>query len=212
MSTSPSYPPAPWHLAGDLVGTVLRMPPGALPPDLLPEHLPVTRKDGGVDLVAGWVDYRPGGLLAYREFLVAALLPGRLPLTGSILRIWVDSEASLAGGRELWDIPKRLAEFDFAGNHARILLAGKELAAFTYRERFRLPVRLPCPVDVVQETPGRHRRTRSSWRAELSVGRGRLTAAEDGELDFLNRGRVLAHLGLRDFRVTFGVRSEVTGA
>ena len=76
---------------------------------------------------AAFVSYEPGSPLTYSELLVARPIPvpgrrgRRASIPGSswarsarveITDIWVDSPASVAGGRELWAIPKGLCDFD----------------------------------------------------------------------------------------------------
>lgn len=207
-SSDAAYPAPPWNLRGDLVGTVLRMPPGTVPGHLVPRHLDITRRDNSSLLAAAWVDYRAGSELCYREFMVSAIIRLRPRIIGTVLRIWVDSPASRRGGRELWDIPKDLAEFsfDYQGSCVRTSAAagGEELASYTYRERGRVPVGLPFGVVIAQEKSNAIRRTASSWKAHLATGSGRLTVPASSELSFLTQGRPLAHLALRDFRTTFG--------
>ena len=95
-----TYPDAPWDMVGQLWLTLFRVP-------------------APVD------DLRPAGMhgvafVRYEEAQPADLLPscswpGRSASDQgrrvSISDIWADSPASVAGGRELWAIPKLLAEF-----------------------------------------------------------------------------------------------------
>ncbi len=70
------------------------------------------RVDAAALVATAWVHYEPGGVLSYRELLTAVLVRRGGRSLVSITDIWVDSEASLRGGRELWGIPKDLATFD----------------------------------------------------------------------------------------------------
>ncbi len=68
---------------------------------------------------AAFVSYEEGSPLTYSELLVARALPrseGRGRKV-SITDIWVDSPASVAGGRELWAIPKGLCDFELDTAH-----------------------------------------------------------------------------------------------
>ena len=58
---------------------------------------------------AAFVSYEEPSPLTYSELLVARLVEGRRV---QVPDIWVDSPASMAGGRELWAIPKGLADFE----------------------------------------------------------------------------------------------------
>src|SRR5687768_9930059 len=99
-----SYPPEPWQLHGRACVSVWLVRATALPP--LPVR-PVT-VFGRAVVGTAFVDYRPPGM-AYHEVLAAVLVRRGLRFGVSIPRIWVDSPASLAGGRELWGIPKEPA-------------------------------------------------------------------------------------------------------
>lgn len=114
-----SYPPEPWHLQGEMVVSMWRLPQALLPqpPDGLPPGVrPWTM--GGSGLVgAAWVDYQPGGTLEYRELLAAVLTRHRGRPVVTISHIWVDSETSRDGGRALWGIPKDLATLTFTPDH-----------------------------------------------------------------------------------------------
>src|SRR5690348_15376512 len=74
---------------------------------------------GGRCLVGtAWVVYEPGGVLQYQELLCAVLVRHRGRPRVCIVDIWVDSVASRDGGRELWGIPKDLAELAIEPSHA----------------------------------------------------------------------------------------------
>ena len=213
-----SYPPEPWYLRGQLHLTVWRMPLAglpALPPGLAPVRL------GGCALVGtAWVVYEPGGVLSYRELLVAVpVWHGRL-LRASITDIWVDSAPSLRGGRELWGIPKELATFDFAGpRFAASTPDGAPIARGTVAPRAGLPGRWPARYAVVQNVGVQNIGAKDAGAqypaGELAVtpvhsrAALRLTSADwefapDGLLGWLTGGRPLLSASLRDFRLRFG--------
>src|SRR3954468_6618453 len=102
-----SYPPAPWDMGGSLWVTLSRV---REPVDDL--------RPAGV-YGAAFVSYEEGSPLTYHELLVARPLEtaehGRRV---TITDIWVDSPESVAGGRELWAIPKGLCDFTFDTSHA----------------------------------------------------------------------------------------------
>lgn len=94
-----TYPPAPWDMHGQLWLSVFRVRPGDHP----------ERPAGmyGVALVA----YEEPSPLTYSELLVARPVREAGGRRVNITDIWVDSEDSLHGGRDLWAIPKGLATF-----------------------------------------------------------------------------------------------------
>src|SRR5215213_10748237 len=91
-----TYPAAPWHMHGQLWLSLFRVRTGDHPD-----------RDPGVYGVA-LVKYEQPSPLTYGELLVAHMVKtgGRPAKAVSITDIWVDSPASVAGGRELWAIPK----------------------------------------------------------------------------------------------------------
>jgi Acetoacetate decarboxylase (ADC) len=215
--TGVTYPPAPWRLRGEMFGAVLRLPRGAVPADLVPVHTRSRRRDGSVIAVAAWVDYQPGSVLTYRELMVVSMTGLAMPLTGTVLRIWVSSVESLMGGRKLWRIPKDLAEFTFGTGEAgdrrgtftgSIRADGREQASYRFVPRFTVPGKWPSLMAVDQDTETGQRHTLSSMRGRLQVGRGNLHVPDDSELAFLNTGSTIAHLALRDFRAVFGRSSK----
>ncbi|MGK4903871.1 acetoacetate decarboxylase family protein [Streptomyces albus] len=115
---SETFPPQPWRLRGQMYVALWQVPARRLPGWLLPPGVrPLGWRERRV-VVTFWVDYRHGGTLAYRELLVAlAVRDGHGP-AGCAVEAWVDDDRSLAGGRELWGIPKQPAVFAFAtGRH-----------------------------------------------------------------------------------------------
>jgi hypothetical protein len=101
----------------------------ALPPEL---HgaVRVLRLGRRAFVGTAWVDYRPGGDLSYRELLSAVLVRAGWRPRVTITHIWVDSVASRDGGRELWGIPKDLAELHLpgAGTASTVTSSGSESA------------------------------------------------------------------------------------
>ena len=84
------HPPAPWHLNGELV--------------VVPA-LTSARQLGGV-MLANYTS----GTLVYRELIVFSHATAR----GMVVsHIYVDSEQSMSGGHEIWQLPKELAEFEY---------------------------------------------------------------------------------------------------
>ena len=126
-----TYPPAPWNMHGQLWLSLFRVREG--------DH---AEREPGV-YGAALVAYEQPSPLTYSELLVAR--PVSSDAHGrrvSITDIWVDSPASVAGGRELWAIPKGLCDFTLETSHrgpwaatewsARI--GGQPIAAARFRD------------------------------------------------------------------------------
>ena len=186
------YPPSPWRLVGDayVSGWFLDELP-VVPQGIRPVEL------GGRGLVVtAWVDYRAGGVLAYRELMATVAVHNGRGVGACITHIWVDSPVSLAGGRALWHIPKELAEFSF-GDH----LAAKSIARAVYRPVAGLPVRVPAAFSVVQEGP---LVSPVSVRAKPVAARSAWHLEKDGPLGFLHGRSPAFSMIARDFRMRFG--------
>ena len=125
VSRAGTYPPAPWRIAGPTVICPalvrLEVARAHVPADV--EVIPVApgRTAGGFLLAR----YDGASTLHYGELLV---FPGLTRVNGSV-GVWVshayvDSPASLAGGRRMWGVPKDPATFDWAGG--RVTLTGED--------------------------------------------------------------------------------------
>ncbi len=151
-----------------------------------------------------------------RELLVAR--PVRTPHGRriSITDIWVDSPASVAGGRELWAIPKQLAEIDRetardgpVGTTAwTARVDGRPVAAARFHDVTRRAPRLPYRAGLWHEglpdTGGEERVATMRGAAGITPTRARWTFAPTGALGWLARARQLGSLRLADFRMDFG--------
>ena len=109
-----SYPQAPWTLKGfalqtlhliDIAKASLFIPPGlAIVPAAPGKTL------GGIYLA----NYGTGSSLDYNELIVVAGMVKRGTTIGAwVSHIYVDNPDSVAGGREIWGLPKELATFDW---------------------------------------------------------------------------------------------------
>jgi hypothetical protein len=110
-----SYPPAPWNLKGHLYGSLWLVPRREITASVPDELQVITNPLGYSCAFAGFVEYREGSPLTYHELLGGILVrrKGSARLALHVTHIWVDSVASLYGGRELWGVPKELASFKF---------------------------------------------------------------------------------------------------
>jgi hypothetical protein len=204
------YPPEPWRLCGRGYISLWLVPSRVLPP--LPAGVRPVSVLGRTAVATALVDYQPGGVLAYHELLACALVREG-PRPGlSITDIWVDSPASRAGGRELWGIPKELADFELTherGARAAVRRDGVELAAARVRPG-RLGVRLPFPLrgTVLQTLDGAVARTpvSASGRLRLATGAWRFGP----ELAWLRPFRPVLTVATTDFVLRFGPRSTAT--
>lgn len=96
-----------------------------------------------------------GGTLAYHEFAVGVAVRKGARLGVTLPWIWVDSEASLQGGRAWWAIPKRLAVFSDMATGTQISADAGEIATLAATPRGPRAPRVALKGDVVQGHDGR---------------------------------------------------------
>jgi hypothetical protein len=189
-----SYPPAPWHMVGDL-------------------WLSLDLRPAGV-YGAAFVSYGEGSPLTYSELLVARPVREDGLKAVSITDIWVVAPASVAGGRGLWAIPKQLCDFTLESSY-RGPVTGTEWSASAERRpiahaRFtdvsRVAVRVPFrgatwqpPIDD-HDGPVTAALTGS---AKALPCRGHWEFAPDGPLGWLAGARRLASFRQAGFRMSF---------
>ena len=200
-----AYPPAPWELRGNahlhmLVIRASRLP--AVPDDFKPIVF------GGYGfVVAGWVDYREGSVLGYRELLAAVVGRWRGRPTATVTHMWVDSDVSRRGGRDLWGYPKEMAEFDVAIDPEGSASARDErgeIASGDFKAWLASPWRTRAKGGTVQPLGGETVAIDAVTTLRPMLGSGEFRPAPDGPLAWLAGAKRLASFGMRDFSTKFG--------
>lgn len=196
------YPPEPWDLHGHAyVGVWL------LPRDLAPTpHSPRTRTVtvlGRAVVAAAFFVYERPSPLTYGEIMATVLVREGWRPRVSIVRIWVDSPASRDGGRELWAIPKQLADFDIVPHAA---YSAQGIGSMVLSRVRRLPWRLPLGFRIAQDRGGELQVSPVTGRARLGLARARWSFATDGPVGFLAGRSPVATLAVWPFRLLFGRR------
>ncbi len=197
------YPPEPWDLHGHGCVSLWTVRVGDLP--ALPDGVRPVTAFGRALVTTAFVDYLPGSLLPYRELLAAVLVRRGARPGLSITHIWVDSPQSKAGGRELWGIPKELADLTIVPAPAfEATAVGVGEARHTSYGR---GVPLPIAGSVFQALDGELVRTpvRASGRGRFAGVRWR--TAPDGPLGWLNGRKPFLGLSVISFRMRFGPRA-----
>jgi acetoacetate decarboxylase len=172
-----TYPSAPWRLRGHAVHT-LRLVDRMQARAFVPSGLDVIsalpgRTLGGVYLAA----YGPGSALPYHELIVvAALVRDGAHVGGWISHIYADHPDAMAGGREIWGLPKALARFVWqTGDERQVTVRqdGRAVCTLRYgrpRSLWRQPLWLP-----VLSLRGTHRlRFTGTGTARFGLGKGRV--------------------------------------
>ncbi|KJK33266.1 hypothetical protein UK23_46855 [Lentzea aerocolonigenes] len=189
-----SFPPEPWYLRGTLVLSVFRVPRRLVRDEHLPAGTRLITLAGNAFVAVAFVSYEPGGVLTYEELLVATPVWDRGAVAVSVPQIWVDSEASRLGGRELWAIPKQLARFGEGSSIAGVAVTGG----------VPLPGRWKVAGRVVQRLDGRDVRAHAAMSGRVRLVRAGWMFPVGGPLGYLTGRTPLVSLAMDDMRLTFG--------
>jgi hypothetical protein len=208
LPTNPPYPPPPWELYGDAQVYLLLCRQDRL--ERVPAGFDPLNIAGFTPVLAGFINYTNGSVLRYAELYVAVVgrVAGRRRPTATVTHMWVDSEASRRGGRELWGYPKELARFELAispNGTARAYDGRGELATAKLGPTVPLPVRITTLGGTVQPLGGKLQPVRAQMSGRPVFGLGRFQPGEGGPLGFLAGARLLLCAGLKDFHFRFGI-------
>ena len=203
-----SYPAAPWHMVGSLWLTIFKVAERV--DDLRPAGI----------YGAAFVSYEEGSPLTYSEFLVARLVDSEASGKGgrrvSITDIWVDSPASVAGGREpLRDRPE-LADFTLESEHKgpysttdwSISEGHTPIASATFKDVSRAAIRLPFKGGTwqpgIEDTDGQERTATLQGSSKALPARAHWDINPEGAVGWLAGARQLASFRQAAFRMSFG--------
>lgn len=199
MSTD--YPRPPWSMAGD--GWISMF-----------QSRGAAQRPSGLYAIA-FVHYVDPSPLTYHELLVARMTKGKdSGRRVTITDIWVDSAASMQGGRDLWAIPKQMCEFGHdqgtPGLTQKHFLSasseGEPIATASFADMAHRAPRVPLKGGTVQ-----HRDDGAEVRADLKGSARSLPARSqwdinpDGSLGWLAGARKLGSFRMSGFRMDFGV-------
>lgn len=198
-----SYPAEPWDLHGHAYIGVWLIPRKHLPPPHSAATRPITIFGRGIVSTAFFVYEQPSPL-TYDEIMSTVLVRQGWRPRVSITHIWVNSLASRDGGRELWAIPKELADFDVAAHRSYV---ADGIGALDVGRIRRLPFALPTGFRIAQDRAGTLKVSPVRGRIRLGLGRGTWTFDSGGPLSFLAGRKPLLTLAARPFRLLFGSRT-----
>jgi hypothetical protein len=200
-----SYPAAPWQMVGSLWLTLFKL------------REPVDELRPAGIYGAAFVSYEEGSPLTYSELLVARPIStdnhGRRV---TITDIWVDSPQSVAGGRELWAIPKGLCDFSFETEHRGPLsttewtarLGRTPIASAHFSDVSRAGLRLPFKGGTwqpgIDDTEDEARTATLQGSSKALPARAHWEFNPDGPLGWLAGARQLASFRQAAFRMSFG--------
>lgn len=174
-----SYPQPPWNIQGFGFQTLQLLDLDRVSP-LIPTELEIVsvfpgKTLGGVYLAS----YSQGSTLVYNELIVFSAIVHQVGKMGVwISHIYVDHPDSMAGGREIWGLPKQLAQFTWQTTDALSV-------------RVSQGDRLLCTLTCNWQLPG--------WQQSLS---GKVFSMLDAKLiQFAGQGTLKLHLSHVDLQV-----------
>lgn len=128
-----AYPSAPWSLRGLALGTLHLLDIDRVRP-LIPAELSIIPVLPGKTLGGVYFSvYTQGSVLEYSELIVAPALLAHGGKVGSwVSHIYVNNADSVAGGRDIWGLPKALADFTWSNSAVRVQQQGQDLCAFSF--------------------------------------------------------------------------------
>lgn len=132
-----AYPQAPWTLQGYAFQTLQPLDIERVRP-LIPSELEVISVWPGKTLGGVYLSYYgSGSVLEYSELIViAALVSYKGKFGGWVSHIYVDNPDSVAGGREIWGLPKEMAEFTWEnGNRVTVRQGTRLLCSLNYNRQ-----------------------------------------------------------------------------
>lgn len=195
-TTDVAYPPAPWRALGQYWAGLFRADRPVPLPDGLRHALGPRR------LVIALARYLEGPL-RYDELIVGAVAwRGARPGLW-VHNIWVDSLASLAGGRAIWGLPKQLARFTWADDQVSIADDAGLIALLDAPKPTSMLPPLWSPGAGIGRRDGQWCYFAAPQWSRWGVGRMRV-AAWSPRLPYRPSARPLFSLAAHPFRATFG--------
>ena len=131
------YPQAPWTLQGYAIQTLHLVNIDRVRP-LIPLELKILSVWPGKTLASVYLsNYRSGSVLEYSELIIAPALVNYQSKIGAwISHIYVDNADSVAGGREIWGLPKEPAEFTWEqGERVTVHQENRKLCSLNYNRQ-----------------------------------------------------------------------------
>ncbi|MEH2081290.1 MAG: acetoacetate decarboxylase family protein [Nostoc sp.] len=131
------YPQAPWTLQGYAIQTLHLLNIDQVRP-LIPLELEIVSVWPGKTLGSVYLsNYGSGSVLEYSELIIVpALINYQRKIGAWISHIYVDNADSVAGGREIWGLPKKLAKFTWEqGKYVTVHQENRKLCSLKYNQQ-----------------------------------------------------------------------------
>ncbi len=131
-----SYPQTPWTLQGYAFQTLHLLDIDRVRP-LIPSELQIISVLPGKTIGGVYLSYYgTNSVLQYNELIViAGIVSYAGKFGGWVSHIYVDNSDSVAGGREIWGLPKELADFNWEDNQVTVRQGNRGLCRFNYNRQ-----------------------------------------------------------------------------
>lgn len=210
-----TYPPAPWNLKGYAVQT-LQLVDIEQASKFIPSELEIVSLLPGKTLASIYISsYESGSLLTYNELIVAAgFVRHQGKFGGWISHIYVDNPDSVAGGREIWGLPKEMADFSWNKGSVRVSQNNRELCSLSYQKGFlnlstwwQQQLSAGCFGGLGSELLYFD----NQFKTQVALLEGKLEIPQHSPFSALNLDKPLFTLNLQELELTAGI-PKVVGA
>lgn len=210
-----TYPPAPWHLQGKaLVNLYLVSVDVArllIPSELTIIPILPGKTIGGVYVAS----YQAGSILEYNELIVVpALVRYQHHIGFWISHIYVDHQDSMRGGREIWGLPKEIAQFSWKNTEVLVTQNNRSLCHFSLQsEWINLNSRLQPKLqgDCLSRLGTNLLSFKSHLKAKYSVVKSTLEIPQESPFFSLNLGRGFLACSLNNLELTVNAPKQING-
>jgi acetoacetate decarboxylase len=208
-----TYPPAPWNLKGFAVQT-LHLVEIDRARNFVPAGLEIVSVLPGKTLGSVYVSsYQAGSVMEYNELIVAAAVVRDRGKVGSwISHIYVDNLDSVAGGREIWGLPKEMAEFTWENNSVTVNQENRNLCRLNYQDNLLSFLRLPqnLSANSFSGLSSELLLFKASFQAKINSISAKLEIPSDSPFVNLNLKQPFLSLNLKELNLVAN-RPEVVG-
>lgn len=206
------YPPAPWKAVGFVLQTLRLIPVDAARPFVPPELEIVSVLPGKTLGAVYTAKYGPGSVLQYNELIISSALTRH----GSTIRFWishiyVDNEDSMVGGREIWGLPKEMAQFTWSDDHRAVEIRQEARGLCSLRSNspfWLIPMPILLPTFSILET--NLLSFVASIRGRVGIAGSQLDVPADSPFAALNLSTRGLGLSVRNMRMTASAPRVVT--
>jgi len=204
QSSETAYPPAPWDLQG-IAFVTYHWLDVAIAQSFIPSDLEIFALLPGKTLGGTyWAQYTAGSILEYNELIVfPGLIRRDRTISPWVSHIYVDNSQSVAGGREIWGLPKELAEFTWTEDSVTASQGDRVLANLRYTPSI-FPMKTWWKPGLSGDVLGGLSRDLLQFRCEFQsnfqLQNGHLTLPLESPFSALDLQQPLGTIALRDLQ------------